>query len=292
MAINRNGSTYNVVIRHLKEHLDKGGSWDCYAFYVAIKMDFKSSVFLDPTVEHVREYLGVGKTKAGRILSEAASSGLFRHDHKGSLVAVSPKSRIWKNSSRGVPYRSDIIFSDNKSYESFRSLVDELKRMTLCYFIGYVGNDTFTLAKKRTKDIKNECACERRVIKQGAMGKFLHVSRAEVKKLIASLEASGDVVVNEGKRRKRTLVMVCRNYAKEPGFVREFRERDLHTKLILGSPRYKTVWVGMANSYNLTTKQTERFMHKIYNYTRRSSFFRKNASALPFKESADGSCPF
>lgn len=276
MVINRNCSTYNVVIRHLKEHLDKGGSWDCYAFYVAIKMDFKSSVFLNPTVERVREYLGVGKTKAGRILAEAVGSSLFRYDNKGNLVAVSPKSKVWKNSSRGVPYRGDVVFSDNKRYESFRTLVDELKRMTLCYFIGYVGNDTFTLAKKRTKDIRNECACKRRMIKQGAMGKFLHVSRAEARKLIASLEASGDVVVNDGKSHKRTLVMICRNYAKEPNFVREFRERDRQTKLIFGSPRYKTIWVGMPHSYGLAPELTDRFMHKIHNYTRRSSFFKRH----------------
>lgn len=271
VIINPKNKTYNIIVRSIKEHLDRGGSWDCYAFFVAIKMNYVSSRFRNPSVETISKFLGVGKTKAGRILDEALKSPLFKIAKSGSLLAVSPKSKVFKMSRIGVPYRSDIVIKDNKQYNSFRELVDELKRHLLCYVIGYVGNDKFMLCKQN----KRACAKSSRNITQVEMVKYLRISRAEIRRLLASLEASDGVIINEGHKRKRTLAMVCSYYPKEPNFVKERRLNGERRKLILGSPKYKTIWVGTANTYNLTDK-TARFENRIWNWTAESSFF-KNA---------------
>ena len=102
VIINPKNRTYNIIVRSIKEHLDRGGSWDCYAFFVAIKMNYVSSRFRNPSVETISKFLGVGKTKAGRILYEALKSPLFKIAKSGSLLAVSPKSKDFKMSRIGV----------------------------------------------------------------------------------------------------------------------------------------------------------------------------------------------
>ena len=109
------------------------------------------------------------------------------------------------------------------------------------------------------------------------MVKYLGISRAEVRRLLASLEASGGVIINEGHKLKRTVTMVCSNYAKEPHFVRDRRINGEKRKLILGNPRYKTIWIGTVNTYRLTD-MTARFVNKIWDMTKESSFY-KNAIA-------------
>lgn len=270
IIINPKERTYNIVIRSIKEHLDKGGSWDCYGFFVAIKMNYTSSRLSNPSVKTIKEMLGVGSTTAGRILDEALKSPLFKIMENGDMVAVSPKTKTFKMSRIGVPYRSDVVIKDNKKYNSFRELVDELKRNLLCYLIGYVGNNKFMLWND-----KNACAIAGRRITQSEMVKYLGISRAEVRRLLTTLEASDGVIINEGHKHKRTLTMVCKYYPKEPNFVKERRLNGEKRKFILGSPEYKTIWVGSANTYRLTNK-TARFVNRIWNRTTESSFF-KNA---------------
>ena len=77
IIINPKERTYNIVIRSIKEHLDKGGSWDCYGFFVAIKMNYASSRLSNPSVKTIKEMLGVVSTTDGRILDEALKSPLF-----------------------------------------------------------------------------------------------------------------------------------------------------------------------------------------------------------------------
>ena len=271
IAINPKERTYNIVIRSIKEHLDKGGSWDCYGFFVAIKMNYSSSRVNKISTEVIKDMLGVGDTKAGRILAEALKSPLFKLTDNGDLIAVSPKSKEFKMSRIGVPYRSDVVIKDNKKYNSFRELVDELKRYLLCYLIGYVGNNKFMLCK----DNKNACAIAGRRVTQSEMVKYLGISRAEVRRLLASLEASGGVIVNEGHKRKRTITMISKYYPNEPHLIKEKRENGERRKFILGDPKYKTVWVGTANMCRLTDL-TARFVNRIWNRTTESSFF-KNA---------------
>ena len=62
IAINPKERTYNIVIRSIKEHLDKGGSWDCYGFFVAIKMNYSSSRVNKISTEVIKDMLGVGDT--------------------------------------------------------------------------------------------------------------------------------------------------------------------------------------------------------------------------------------
>ena len=271
IIINPKERTYNIVIRSIKEHLDRGGSWDCYAFFVAIKMNFSSSRVNKISTKVIKNMLGVGDTKAGRILAEALKSPLFKLTDNGDLIAVSPKSKEFKMSRIGVPYRSDVVIKDNKQYNSFRELVDELKRYLLCYLIGYVGNNKFMLCKKN----KNACAIAGRRIAQSEMAKYLGISRAEVRRLLTSLEASGGVIVNEGHKRKRTITIISKYYPNEPQLIKEKRENGERRKFILGDPKYKTVWVGTANICRLTSL-TARFVNKIWDRTTESSFF-KNA---------------
>lgn len=271
VIINPKERIYNIVIRSIKEHLDRGGSWDCYAFFVAIKMNFSSSRVNKISTEVIKNMLGVGDTKAGRILAEALKSPLFKLTDNGDLIAVSPKSKEFKMSRIGVPYRSDVVIKDNKQYNSFRELVDELKRYLLCYLIGYVGNNKFMLCKEN----KNACAIAGRRIAQSEMAKYLGISRAEVRRLLTSLEASGGVIVNEGHKRKRTITMISKYYPNEPQLIKEKRENGERRKFILGDPKYKTVWVGTANICRLTNL-TARFVNRIWNRTTESSFF-KNA---------------
>ena len=219
----------------------------------------------------IKDMLGVGDTKAGRILAEARKSPLFKFTDNGDLIAVSPKSKVFKISRIGVPYRSDIVINDNKKYNSFRELVDELKRYLLCYVIGYFGNNKFMLCKHN----KRACAIANRSITNAEMSKYLKISRAEVRRLLASLEASGGVIVNEGHKRKRTITMISKYYPTEPHHIKERRENGERRKFILGDPKYKTVWVGTANIYRLTDL-TARFVNRIWNRTTKSSFF-KNA---------------
>ena len=270
IIINPKERIYNIVIRSIKEHLDKGGSWDCYGFFVAIKMNYASSRLSNPSVKTIKEMLGVGSTTAGRILDEALKSPLFKIMENGDMVAVSPKTKTFKMSRIGVPYRSDVVIKDNKKYNSFRELVDELKRNLLCYLIGYVGNNKFMLWND-----KNACAIAGRRITQSEMVKYLGISRAEVRRLLASLEASGGVIVNEGHKRKRTITMISKYYPNEPHLIKEKRENGERRKFILGDPKYKTVWVGTANMCRLTDL-TARFVNRIWNRTTESSFF-KNA---------------
>lgn len=215
--------------------------------------------------------LGVGDTKAGRILVEARKSPLFKFTDNGDLIAVSPKSKVFKMSRIGVPYRSDVVIKDNKKYNSFRELVDELKRYLLCYVIGYYANNKFMLCKHN----KRACAIANRSVTNAEMSKYLKISRAEVRRLLASLEASGGVIVNEGHKRKRTITMISKYYPNEPHLIKERRENGERRKFILGDPKYKTVWVGTANIYRLTDL-TARFVNRIWNRTTKSSFF-KNA---------------
>ena len=271
VIINPKERIYNIVIRSIKEHLDRGGSWDCYAFFVAIKMNFSSSRVNKISTEVIKNMLGVGDTKAGRILAEALKSPLFKLTDNGDLIAVSPKSKEFKMSRIGVPYRSDVVIKDNKQYNSFHELVDELKRYLLCYLIGYVGNNKFMLCKEN----KNACAIAGRRIAQSEMAKYLGISRAEVRRLLTSLEASGGVIVNEGHKRKRTITMISKYYPNEPQLIKEKRENGERRKFILGDPKYKTVWVGTANICRLTNL-TARFVNRIWNRTTESSFF-KNA---------------
>ena len=273
VIINPKNRTYNIIVRSIKEHLDKGGSWDCYAFFVAIKMNYVSSRLRNPSVKTIKEFLGVGSIKAGRILDEALKSPLFKVLDNGSLLAVSPKSKEFKMSKYGVPYRCDVVIKNNKRFNYFRELVDELKRTLLCYLVGYVGNDKFMLCNGN----KRACAMAGRNITQSEMVKYLGISRAEVRRLLASLEASGGVIINEGHKLKRTVTMVCSNYAKEPHFVRDRRINGEKRKLILGNPRYKTIWIGTVNTYRLTD-MTARFVNKIWDMTKESSFY-KNAIA-------------
>lgn len=269
IIINPKERIYNIVIRSIKEHLDKGGSWDCYGFFVAIKMNYASSRLSNPSVKTIKEMLGVGSTTAGRILDEALKSPLFKIMENGDMVAVSPKTKTFKMSRICVPYRSDVVIKDNKKYNSFRELVDELKRNLLCYLIGYVGNNKFMLWND-----KNACAIAGRRITQSEMVKYLGISRAEVRRLLTTLEASDGVIINEGHKHKRTLTMVCKYYPKEPNFVKERRLNGEKRKFILGSPEYKTIWVGSANTYRLTNK-TARFVNRIWNRTTESSFFKE-----------------
>ena len=271
IIINPKERIYNIVIRSIKEHLDKGGSWDCYGFFVAIKMNYASSRLSNPSVKTIKEMLGVGSTTAGRILDEALKSPLFKIMENGDMVAVSPKTKTFKMSRIGVPYRSDVVIKDNKKYNSFRELVDELKRYLLCYVIGYSGNNKFMLCKH------NKCACAiaNRSVTNAEMSKYLKISRAEVRRLLASLEASGGVIVNEGHKRKRTITMISKYYPNEPHIIKERRENGERRKFILGDPKYKIVWVGTANICRLTNL-TARFVNKIWDRTTESSFF-KNA---------------
>lgn len=271
IMINPKERTYNIVIRSIKEHLDKGGSWDCYGFFVAIKMNYSSSRVNKISTEVIKNMLGVGDTKAGRILAEARKSPLFKFTDNGDLIAVSPKSKVFKMSRIGVPYRSDVVIKDNKKYNSFRELVDELKRYLLCYVIGYYANNKFMLCKHN----KRACAIANRSVTNAEMSKYLKISRAEVRRLLASLEASGGVIVNEGHKRKRTITMINKYYPNEPHLIKERRENGERRKFILGDPKYKTVWVGTANIYRLTDL-TARFVNRIWNRTTKSSFF-KNA---------------
>lgn len=275
VIINPNRRTYNIVVRSIKEHLERGGSWDCYAFFVAIKMNYVSSRLRNPSVETIKDFLGVGDTKAGRILDEALKSPLFKVLDNGSLLAVSPKSKEFKTSRIGVPYRCDVVIKDNKQYNSFRELVDELKRFLLCFLIGYIGNDKFMLYKHD----KRACAMAGRSMAQSEMAKYLRISRAEVRRLLASLEASGGVIVNDGHKRKRTITMVCSYYPKEPNFVRDRRMNGEMRKFILGSPKYKTIWVGTANTYRLTDK-TARFVNRIWNRTTKSILFQNTVGKI------------
>ena len=279
IIINPKERTYNIVIRSIKEHLDKGGSWDCYGFFVAIKMNYSSSRVNKTSTEVIKDMLGVGDTKAGRILAEALKSPLFKLTDNGDLIAVSPKSKEFKMSRIGVPYRSDVVIKDNKKYNSFRELVDELKRYLLCYLIGYVGNNKFMLCKHN----KYACAIANRSVTNAEMSKYLKISRAEVRRLLASLEASGGVIVNEGHKRKRTITMISKYYPNEPHIIKERRENGERRKFILGDPKYKTVWVGTANIYRLTDL-TARFVNRIWNRTTKSSFF-KNAISKTKKAS-------
>ena len=279
IIINPKERTYNLVIRSIKEHLDKGGSWDCYGFFVAIKMNYSSSRVNNISTEVIKDMLGVGDTKAGRILAEARKSPLFKFTDNGDLIAVSPKSKVFKMSRFGVPYRSDVVIKDNKKYNSFRELVDELKRYLLCYVIGYFGNNKFMLCKHN----KRACAIANRSVTNAEMSKYLKISRAEVRRLLASLEASGGVIVNEGHKRKRTITMISKYYPNEPHLIKERRENGERRKFILGDPKYKTVWVGTANIYRLTDL-TARFVNRIWNRTTKSSFF-KNAISKTKKAS-------
>lgn len=275
IIINPKERTYNLVIRSIKEHLDKGGSWDCYGFFVAIKMNYSSSRVNNISTEVIKDMLGVGDTKAGRILAEARKSPLFKFTDNGDLIAVSPKSKVFKMSRIGVPYRSDVVIKDNKKYNSFRELVDELKRYLLCYVIGYYANNKFMLCKHN----KRACAIANRSVTNAEMSKYLKISRAEVRRLLASLEASGGVIVNEGHKRKRTITMISKYYPNEPHLIKERRENGERRKFILGDPKYKTVWVGTANIYRLTDL-TARFVNRIWNRTTKSSFFKNAISKV------------
>lgn len=254
---------YNVIVRSLREHVGDGGSWELYAFYVAIKMNYSNSTLYGSDYRSVMRLLHCGYYTACKLLAEARRSRLFKFTFSEKvgqkIVAVVDKSSAKRRSQSGKEYVSDCVCKVDARRYTLRELVTLLKDILLIHAIGCSSADLYN------GDMGTEAERPCSPIAQGSIARSLGVTRSWVCRRIGHL-------VRHGYLDKSVQRMV---------YVRPVRDDD--AGLVGGRSPFFVIgtglWQGMLCAYRLSCKVRAMFSHLIWDYAARIHS-RKDRSAV------------
>lgn len=251
---------YNIILKSLKEHLEKGHSYRLFALYVAIKMRYRNSTLYNPNYRTVMELMGCGYNTACKLLEEARECRLFKFTHEGKkgtkIIAVTEKSKGMKVSKNGKHrYKSDCVYKiENKRY-TLRQLVKELEKIRIMLFI--IGCSCSDLLKVRRHSHKLAAEGKYASIDQREIAQKSKLGRTKVNALLKELIRDG--IIEKTAAKIKHVASFCEDiptkYRKAPYFA------------MWGT---RNIWKGCVCAYRFITCDIKaKFVHVIWDNRKR-----------------------
>lgn len=243
--------TYNLVMSDLVSYLNKG-SYEEYAFYVAIRMAYKNSKIFSPTPNKVMKLCNVGYTRACQLLAFAKSdtTGHFCISKRDKgLVALSNKGKVVRQTKRGKDYLGDLVYKIGKGEYTLKQIVKLLKRAMLLYFIYCATSER---NKRATEEVEDDRQAEPKMIKQRLMQHFCKMSRTSLNRLVNELADEGKI---EKSPRTFQCVISCLNDETAAAYS--------GTKYIVNK-KNNTAWVCFICTYLISETSAASFKHIIW----------------------------